>query len=59
METISMNLANLLGRCHARDSAFCADLRGDAFKGHDCDRACALCNFRLLSVGNVHDDAAL
>src|SRR2546427_10139 len=53
------DLANLLRRGHPGDSAFSADLRGDAFKCHDCYGAGAFSNFRLLGVRNVHDDAAL
>src|SRR5579863_703103 len=52
------NFANLFGRGHARYSAFSADLRRNALKSHDRDRAGLLRDHSLLRVGDVHDDAA-
>jgi len=52
------DFANLFGRSHAGDSAFGADLRGDALEGHDGDGAGFFGDGGLVGVGDVHDDAA-
>ena len=58
IETVGHDLANLLGRSHARNAAFGADLRGDALQSHDGDGAGFFGDGGLLGVGDVHDDAA-
>ena len=58
MSTVAMISRIFLGRGHAGDSAFGADLRGDALEGHDGDGAGTFGDGGLLGVGDVHDDAA-
>ncbi len=54
----SHDLPNDLGRSHAGYAAFGADLRGDAFEGHDGDGAGVFGDGGLGGSGDVHDDAA-
>ena len=52
------DLADFFGRGHACDSAFGADLRGDALEGHDGDGSGFFGDGGLLGGGDIHDDAA-
>src|SRR5712691_2916597 len=54
----SHDLANLLRRSHPRHAALRADLRRHPFKRHDGHSAGPFGDRSLLSVGDVHDDAA-
>src|SRR5262249_54864554 len=52
------DLANLFRRCHARNPAFGADLRRNAFERHHRNRAGLLGDLSLARIRHVHDDAA-
>src|SRR2546423_14823179 len=52
------DLADLLNRGHASDAAFRANLRRNTLQGHDGDSASTFGDQSLLSIGDVHNDAA-